>query len=342
MSVTSHFTTDENAQYFACGYSCDHGVFLQLEERAFFITDARYTLEAREGVRAGVEVVESADLWGKAIELAHKTPRLYFDSAQISVQVHQRLLAGLKSCELVGEVDYHRKQRVTKSEEEIALLKRAQALNVEAFESFARHVESAQGHVEQALQFKSKEFLTHGGSYDLSFEPIVAINANAAKPHALPSQERLRKGDLLLADMGMKYQRYCADRTRTAFFNGENFSFGRDQRFKDPELQKIYDVVRKAQESVIENLRAGMTGKEIDALAREVITENGYGAFFAHGTGHGIGLDIHELPFISPRSEMVIEDGMVFSVEPGIYIPGRYGVRIEDLVVVRHSRAEVL
>nr|WP_104752454.1 aminopeptidase P family protein [Helicobacter baculiformis] len=340
--MNAHFTTDENAQYFACGYSCDHGIFLQLEDRAFFITDARYTLEARQSVQAGVEVVESADLWTKAIELAHKTPKLYFDKAQISVQIYERLATGLGGCELVGEIDYHRKQRIVKSEAEIALLKRAQALNVEAFESFARHVASAQGHVERALQFKSKEFLTCSGAYDLSFEPIVAINANAAKPHALPSPEvRLQKGDLLLADMGIKYKRYCADRTRTAFFDGE-FSFERTQYFKDKTLQKIYDVVRKAQESTIENLRAGMTGKEIDAIARGVIAESGYGEFFAHSTGHGIGLDIHELPFISPRSETIIEEGMVFSVEPGIYIPGQYGVRIEDLVVVKHSRAEVL
>ncbi|WP_120944061.1 MULTISPECIES: aminopeptidase P family protein [Helicobacter] len=340
MSVAPHFTTDENAQYFACGYSCDHGVFLQLEDRAFFITDARYTLEARAGVRAGVEVVESFDLWAKAIELAQKTPKLYFDSAQISVHVYGRLEAGLRGCKLIGESDYHRKQRIIKSEAEIALLRHAQALNVEAFESFARAC--AQGEVERALQFKSKAFLTCEGELDLSFEPIVAINANAAKPHALPSpQTRLQKGDLLLADMGIKYQRYCADRTRTACF-GENFSFDRTQCFKDKTLQEIYDVVREAQERTIENLRAGMTGKQIDAIARGVIAQSGYGEFFSHSTGHGIGLDIHELPFISPRSEMIIEEGMVFSVEPGIYIPGRYGVRIEDLVVVKHSRAEVL
>ncbi|WP_121020981.1 aminopeptidase P family protein [Helicobacter vulpis] len=340
--MNPHFTTDENAQYFACGYSCDHGIFLQLEDRAFFITDARYTLEARAGVCAGVEVVETFDLWAKLIELAQKTPKLYFDKAQISLQVYERLTAGLGGCELVGESDYHRKQRVVKNEAEIALLKRAQALNVQAFESFARHVANAQGHVERALQFKSKEFLTCNGEFDLSFEPIVAINANAAKPHALPSPEaRLQRGDLLLADMGIKYQRYCADRTRTAYF-GEDFGFERTQHFKDQTLQKIYDVVRKAQESTIENLRAGMTGKEIDAIARGVITESGYGEFFSHSTGHGIGLDIHELPSISPRSEAIIEEGMVFSVEPGIYIPGQYGVRIEDLVVIKHSRAEVL
>ncbi|WP_104726178.1 aminopeptidase P family protein [Helicobacter felis] len=341
--METHFTTDENAQYFECGYSCDHGIFLQLEDRAFFITDARYTVEARQNVRAEVEVLESSDLWASVLALARKTSQLHFDKNQISVQVYERLVAGLPETKLVGVADYHRKKRLVKSEEEIALLKRAQQLNVNAFDDFAKYLVGAEGQSERYLQFKSKEFLTRLGELDLSFKPIVAINANAAKPHALPSPSvHLKHGDLFLADMGIKYKRYCADRTRTAFFADTGFNFSKDQHFRDKELQKIYDVVRKAQETTIERLRAGMTGKQIDAIARGVITESGYGEFFSHSTGHGIGLDIHELPFISARSETVIEDGMVFSIEPGIYIPGKYGVRIEDLVVVQNSKATVL
>ncbi|WP_104640760.1 aminopeptidase P family protein [Helicobacter bizzozeronii] len=339
----AHFTTNESAQYFACGYSCDHAIFLQLEDRAFFITDSRYTLEARAQVQGGVEVVEGSDLWAHMIDLVQKTPpnKLYFDPAQITLQNYQRLEAHLGE-KLVGELDYHRKQRVVKTPEQIALLKQSQSLNVRALKEFASCVQSLSEPSEAFLQFKVKEFLTHQGAYDLSFEPIVAINANAAKPHALPdSQTHLKKGDLLLMDMGLKYQRYCSDRTRCALFDG-GLDFEKPQRFNDPELQKIYDIVRQAQESTIEQLRAGMTGQQIDAIARGVIEKSGYGRFFGHGTGHGIGLDIHELPFISPRSQMVVEEGMVFSIEPGIYIPGKYGIRIEDLVVVHDSRAQIL
>lgn len=341
-----HFTTDQSAQYFECGYSCDHAVFLQLEDRAFFITDARYTLEARQVVQKGVEVVESSDLWAKVIEFVQqsKPKQLYFDPAQITLQVYRRLEAGLGDQVLVGELDHHRKKRLFKNKAQIELLKQSQALNAQAFGSFAQYLQdTGQGLSERSLQFKLKEFLTHQGTYDLSFDPIVAINASAAKPHALPDPHiQLKREDLILVDMGIKYERYCSDRTRSAFFSEEGLDFEDPQHFKDKELQKIYSVVRKAQETTIEQLRAGMTGREIDAIARGVIEQSGYGAFFSHGTGHGIGLDIHELPFISPRSQMVIEDGMVFSIEPGIYIPGKYGIRIEDLVVVQHSRAQVI
>ncbi|BEG58191.1 Proline peptidase PepQ [Helicobacter sp. NHP21005] len=337
----AHFTTDENAQYFACGYSCDHAIFLELEDGAFFITDARYTLEARTNIQ-NAEVVEASDLWQAMIEKVPNTLKeLYFDPAQLSVQAYGRLQSALPDLKLVGRADYHRKQRIVKTPEQVALLKKAQELNKGAFDAFAKYLHTAHAPSEHFLQFKVKEFLTHSGEFSLSFEPIVAVNANAAKPHALPSKDPLAEGDLLLVDVGLKYERYCADCTRTAQFR-EGFGFFKKQSFKDKELQKIYDVVRKAQEFAIKNLRAGMTGKEIDSLARGVIDKAGYGAYFAHSTGHGIGLDIHELPFISQRSETIIEEGMVFSIEPGIYLPGKYGVRIEDLVVVQGSRAVVL
>ncbi|BCZ18286.1 Proline peptidase PepQ [Helicobacter sp. NHP19-003] len=337
----AHFTTDENAQYFACGYSCDHAVFLQLKGEAFFITDARYTLEARANIK-NAEVIEASDLWRAVVEkIPSSLKELYFDPAQVSVQAYRHLQEALPNLKLVGDPDHHRKQRIVKTPEQVALLKKAQELNRGAFDAFAKYLHTADTPSEHFLQFKVKEFLTHSGEFDLSFEPIVAVNANAAKPHALPSKDPLKEGDLLLVDVGLKYERYCADRTRTAQFN-KGFGFSKEQRFKDQELQKIYAVVQKAQEYTIENLRAGMTGKEIDSLARGVIEKAGYGAYFAHSTGHGIGLDIHELPFISQRSQTIIEEGMVFSIEPGIYIPGKYGVRIEDLVVVQGSRAVVL
>ncbi|WP_163532264.1 aminopeptidase P family protein [Helicobacter suis] len=338
--ILAHFTTDESAQYFACAYSCDHAIFLQLEDRAFFITDARYTLEARQNIY-NAEVIEATDLWGEMLNLSKGAKELYFDSNQISLQVYQRLEASLSATKLIGEPDYHRKQRITKNPDEIALIKRSQELNKEAFDHFAHFLQDKTKCTERFLQFKVKEFLTRIGEFDLSFEPIVAINANAAKPHALPSLDPLGYGDLLLVDMGIKYKRYCSDRTRSAFF-GNGFNFHKEQSFKDKELQKIYDIVRKAQEDTIERLRAGMTGREIDAIARGVIEKSGYGQFFSHSTGHGVGLDIHELPFISAKSETIIEEGMVFSIEPGIYIPGQYGVRIEDLVVVQHARAVIL
>ena len=129
--------------------------------------------------------------------------------------------------------------------------------------------------------------------------------------------------------------------TRTAAIKGE-IHFGKKQKFKNPKYQKIYNIVLKAQEEAISKARSGMKAKQIDALARNVIEKSGYGKYFVHSTGHGVGLDIHELPRISRLSEECVEDGMVFSVEPGIYLPQEFGVRIEDLVVMKNGRAEVL
>ncbi len=125
---------------------------------------------------------------------------------------------------------------------------------------------------------------------------------------------------MLLVDAGLKYKRYCSDRTRTSYV-GDSFNFELSQRFKSKKIQKIYDTVLKAHDEAISKLRAGMSGRDVDRLARDVIDSAGYGKYFVHSTGHGVGLDIHEMPYISPRVDTILEDGMVFTIEPGIYIP---------------------
>jgi len=180
------------------------------------------------------------------------------------------------------------------------------------------------------------------GKYDLSFDPIVAINKNAAKPHALPTNKKLKLNDLILVDAGVKYKRYCSDRTCTAVANFEKFNFKREQNFKDKKHQKIYDIVYKAQLNAIEKARVGMKASQIDKLTRDIIEKTGYGKYFVHSTGHGVGLDIHEFPNINSRSDVIIEDNMVFTIEPGIYLPNEFGIRIEDSVVMKNGRAEIL
>ena len=342
------FTTDESAQYFECGYSCDHAILLVLDARKIFFTDSRYTTEAKEYLASGTTLVESANLLESMIELLQKerVKSLAFDPLKVCVQEYQTLLVKLPKCTLEPLPNFHQQLRIIKSDEQVALIAKSQELNKKAYKRFAKMIEKTierrDNPTELYLHALARQALEQDGSYTLSFNPILSLNANAAKPHALPCKDRLRDGDLLLFDAGIKYKRYCSDRTRTAVFSQGRIHFGKKQKFSDKKLQKIYDIVRKAQEHAITSLRAGMSGKQIDALAREVIDKAGFGEYFSHSTGHGIGLDIHELPSISKRSEMIIEDGMVFSIEPGIYLPGLYGVRIEDLVVVRNGRAEIL
>ena len=187
----------------------------------------------------------------------------------------------------------------------------------------------------------AESILRDFGKRDISFEPILAIGENSAKPHALPTGRELKKGDLLLFDAGVKYKRYCSDRTRTAFYNGE-LNFKIKQKFGTKKMQKVYDTVLKAHDRAVNKARSGMKASEIDKLARDVIEKAGFGKYFVHSTGHGVGLDIHEMPYISGRSDTVIKDGMVFTIEPGIYLEGEFGVRIEDMVVMKEGRAVVL
>ena len=222
------------------------------------------------------------------------------------------------------------------------MLEEAVRLGALAFDAFTSHIaREGFGKSERQLHFDAFSALTDKGSYPVSFDPIVAIGPNAAKPHAIPGDRVLRGGDLLLIDAGIKYQRYCSDRTRTVAVS-KTVDAGIIQRFDDPEMQRVYDTVRNAHDLAIEKARCGMKAKEIDAIAREVIREAGYGEYFVHSLGHGVGLDIHEYPFINARSETVVEEGMVFTIEPGIYLPDRFGVRIEDMVVMEQGRPRVL
>ena len=189
----------------------------------------------------------------------------------------------------------------------------------------------------------AETFLSEYGKYNLSFDAIIAINENSAKPHAHPSSKLYTEKDLLLFDGGIKYQRYCSDRTVT-FGNNLNVSstMQREQKFKKKKYQKIYDIVLKAQETTIKKARVGMKASQIDAIGRDIINKAGYGKYFVHSTGHGVGLDIHEYPNISSRSDVILEENMVFTVEPGIYLPDEFGVRIEDTLVMNSKKAIIL
>ncbi len=334
---------NENALYYECGYSCDNALLIRLGDRAWFVTDGRYAIEAREQVR-GAEVVIASDIYAKGAQILKKAKakRCGYDPAEWDCHAFG-LLDPEGKIEWKPKPRWSQKRRIIKSLRELELIREAVRQGAEAFDRIAaRFRDEGIGMEERRLAFLAEEELRDRGLRELSFEPIVAIGPNAAKPHARPTDRILRHGDLLLLDAGVKVERYCSDRTRTAYVGERGFDFGISQRFPSRKIQKAYDAVRKAHDRAIAKARSGMKARKIDALAREVIEKAGFGEFFVHSTGHGVGLDIHEMPFISPRSETRIEDFMVFTVEPGIYVPGKFGIRIEDMVVMRHGRAEVL
>jgi len=333
---------DENAIYYECGYSCDNALYLSLGKEAFFITDSRYTIDAQEHVK-DAKVVINGDLYGEALNIfkRSKVKKVHFDPKEWTVAGFTRLSEESKVT-FMHTLDFSHKKRIIKSDIELEILSKAAKLGKQAFKALSKEFrKNGFGEDEFTLTHRAKTILGNFGKYDLSFDPIVAINGNAAKPHATPTKTKLSKNDLLLVDAGLKYKRYCSDRTRTVQAD-KYFTFDTHQRFKRKKIQKAYDVVLKAHDNAIDKARSGMKAKKVDALTRDIVTKAGFGEYYVHSTGHGVGLDIHEMPYISTKSDTIIEDGMVYTIEPGIYIPGEFGIRIEDMVAMADGKAVVL
>lgn len=339
----NYIVKSENAQYYECGYSSDNAIFLNLGSEKFFITDARYTLDATQSIRSDVAVIESQNILNKTKEIlkSNSIKKLTFDPKEFSFFELNYLKSELKKVNFKSSVDFQKIKRAIKTEQELKLLKKAVKIGKRAFKNFvSENLLESKSEIE--LNFNLEAILRDYGNNELSFEPILAIGENAAKPHARATDRVLKNGDLVLIDAGVKYKRYCSDRTRTFYFNSEKSNLKLKQSFSDSKLQKIYDSVLKSHDRAIKKAKVGMKAKDIDKIARDVIDKAGFGNYFVHSTGHGVGLDIHEFPSISSKSEMIIEENMVFTIEPGIYIPNEFGVRIEDMVVIKNQKAEVL
>jgi len=333
---------DENAIYYECGYSCDNALYIRLGSDAFFITDSRYTIDADENV-VGAEVIINGDLYGEAVSLLkkHKVKKIIFDPKEWTVAGFERVSQKSK-VKFKPALDFSHKKRIIKSDEELKIISKAAKLGAKAFKHLAKEFrKNGFGKDEYTLTHMAKGILGDFGKYALSFDPIVAIGKNAAKPHATPTSTVLEKNDLLLVDAGLKYKRYCSDRTRTVQAD-KYFMFDTQQSYKRKKIQKAYDVVLKAHDNAIAKARSGMKAKKIDALTRDIVEKAGFGKYYVHSTGHGVGLDIHEMPYISTKSDTIIEDGMVYTIEPGIYIPDAFGIRIEDMVAMVDGKATVL
>jgi len=331
---------DENAVYYEVDFSCDNELLIVAGDERVFITDARYTTEAKEAI-TNAEVIEARDIHKAAREWIKRLgiKKLWYDPKDLNCQDFEQLRKS--GAHFHPKPNLSWQKRLIKSEAEIEKIAKSAQLNAKAFEEFALFLRSCEGKSERELHFEATGFLSRKGRYALSFDPIFAINDNAAKPHALPTDKALQPGDLVLFDAGIKYERYCSDRTRTACF-GAAMSFDKEQRFANSKIQRAYDAVRRAQEAAIAAARSGMKACELDKVARDIIEKSEFAGTFVHSLGHGVGLDIHEMPFINSRNEQILEDGMVFTIEPGIYIPGEFGIRIEDMVVLKNGRAEVL
>ncbi len=255
--------------------------------------------------------------------------KLAFEGGDVSYDYYRRLKKALGGKGLVSFSKRLEKLRVRKSKGEIGCIRKAIQILEKGFDYAAQKM--APGVRERDLAISIEGELKKNGAESLSFDIIVASGKRSALPHGKASSKIIRKGDLVVLDMGVSYGGYHSDKTRT-------FMIGSVSAKK----RGIYGIVKEAQRRAIEAVRPGMAASELDSIAREYIAEKGYGRYFGHGTGHGIGLEVHEPPYIAPGSGDVLEEGMVFTVEPGIYVPGLGGVRIEDVVLVTSAGRRVL
>ncbi|MDR0467786.1 MAG: aminopeptidase P family protein [Campylobacteraceae bacterium] len=342
--MNTYILQNENALFYECNFSCDNAIFVRFNKKdAFFITDSRYTTEAKEFVKNAEVVNGEKNLTQKLIELIKKfNPKnITFDPKEWSVEKFECLKKELR-VNFISSPNFSQIKREIKRKDEIDILKKAANEGRLAFDRFCEFVKKdGIGLSEEELFFHAELIFKDRGKLRLSFSPIVAINENSAKPHATPTKKSLKNGDLLLVDAGITYSRYCSDRTRVCEVNS-NMSFSKEQYFSCKKRQKIYDTVLLANKEAIKIVKPGIKASEVDKVAREVIKEAGYGEFFIHSTGHGVGLDIHELPIVSQNSEAILKEGMIFTIEPGIYLPNEFGVRVEDMVLVTKDSVEVL
>lgn len=310
-----------NVRYLT-GFTGTNGACICSPDTRLFLTDFRYTERAAAEVE-GWETITVSDDWLAAIA-SHLRGRFGFEDDHVSVRLLERLKGklgdGVEPVAAGGAVE---KLRRVKDESELKAIAAASAL---ADEVWGWSLERGLGGRSEREVARAAEARIRELDAEPSFPTIVAAGPNGALPHAEPGERQIGSGELVVFDMGAKLDGYCSDGTRT-FAVGE----------PGEEARAVYETVRAAQAAALDAVAVGVGGEELDRVAREVISEAGHGERFGHGLGHGVGLEVHEMPRVSPRSDDVLAAGEVVTIEPGVYLPGKLGVRIEDLVVVSEA-----
>lgn len=326
-------------RYYVSGFTGSAGAAVVTRDRAIMVVDSRYTEQAGREC-AGFEVYEyrgRTEEWlPKLIRHADLAgARIGISAADMTAGTYERFLKAL------GEMTWGirpaaglaspivEKLRAKKDAADVAALQRAIDIGDQAFERIEGWL--APGVTEKEVAKAIEDAIRSLGGQGVSFDTIVASGAWGAQPHATPRDEPIHEGEPIVIDMGALAGGYCSDLTRTT----------RIGRLSD-EMRAIYEIVFEAQEAAIEGVEAGMPGAIAHGLAEGVIGRAGHGEHFGHGLGHGVGLEVHERPYLGGGSEDTLEEGMVFTIEPGIYVPGLGGVRIEDVVVLENGKARLL
>lgn len=328
----------ENYRYLS-GFTGSTGWLIISNSHTILATDSRYTEQAKQETQ-GFEIIQirgGLDNWLPGLTSGLRWHKLGFEANHLSFAAHHKLSEAIKAkqpnMKLVPTANLVERLRSIKEPEELALIIKAVELADAAFEQVKATIRP--GITEKKVAWGIESFLRQNGSEGVAFDLIVASGPNSALPHAQPTERILHPGEAVLIDIGARIGGYCSDFSRT-------LCLGKEPEAASSQLSAIYSAVLEAQLTAIDRIQSGMTAAQADQLARSVIKQAGYGNNFEHGLGHGVGIAIHELPTLSPTSADLLADGMVFTVEPGIYIVGLGGVRIEDVVTLEKGRTKVL
>ncbi|MEE9284959.1 MAG: aminopeptidase P family protein [Dehalococcoidia bacterium] len=322
----------ENRRYLS-GFTGSAGYLVVSQDHAILATDFRYWEQV--GLQCpDFELFKMTQgelqTWLAPVLERVQPATLAFEAAQVTVAFHETMKQGVRKMRpglrprLVPTTDMVEALRIEKDHQELDIITRAVEIVDRAYMEVSASLEP--GMTERQIAWRLEVAMREQGAEGISFDTIVASGPNAAQPHHRPTDRPIQRDEPIIIDMGARLEGYCSDLSRTTYLGKP-----------DDTYRRVYDVVLGAQETAISAVQSGMTGHEADKLARDVIDKAGYGEQFGHGTGHGVGLVIHESPRVARNADNELRDGMVFTVEPGIYIPGWGGVRIEDVVVLENG-----
>lgn len=329
--LSTTFESSSNNPRYLSNFSGSLAYVVIAEDRQIICSDSRYWQQIEE--QSPLELVKMTSDNSKTIlhDLLGKYKRIGFESETTTVSAFNDLKKKLEAEEHIFiECDKMiRDLRITKSRDEIELIKRAEEIALSAFDELLNEIKP--GKTEKEMAALLEYLMVKKGADKPSFNTIFGSGPNGASPHMFPTMKKIQEGEFIVIDFGAAYQGYCSDITRTVAVGQPT-----------DEMKKVYETVKKAQIESEKAASSKLTGADVDKIARDIITEAGYGDFFGHGLGHGLGIDVHEAPSVSFRNTEKLQEGAVVTIEPGIYIPNQFGVRIEDDIYITSETNEVL
>ncbi len=323
-------TATPNIRYIT-GFTGEDAYLLITSKNIYLIVDSRFTVQAEEEVFENIEVIEykpPLTKFLKTLFAKHGIHWLGIEKNRLVTSLYITL-SQTGFLHIVPVENLVEKMRMVKEPDEIEIIKKACEISSKSFNETLKFIKAGitEKDVAAELEYRFKK----NGADKTSFDTIIAAGERGALPHGMPTERKIRVNELIVMDFGVFYNGYASDTTRTV-------SVGEP----DSKSKEVYKIVREAQELGRSLVEEGISCRELDKKVRKYINDAGYGKYFIHGLGHGVGLEIHELPYVNSRSDIILKEGMIITVEPGIYLPGEFGVRIEDTILVTKAGGEVL